>query len=84
MGSSLEELEEEEEDNESVASGIGVTVPKEGCYEVIGTLKDKSLTKPDFAKEIINVSIFTYGKFPVLDCLISQIWGSVYPIFTYL
>lgn len=50
----MEEVEEEEEDNESIASGAGVTVPKDGCYEIIGTLKDKTLPKPDFAKEIIE------------------------------
>ena len=56
MGASLEEIEEEEEDAESVASGVP-TPTKEGCYEIIGTLKDKANPKPDFVKEIIDVSI---------------------------
>ena len=55
MGSSLEDLDEEEEDDVSVASGV-ITGPKEGSYEIIGTLKDKNQSKPDFVKEIINVS----------------------------
>lgn len=49
----MEEAEEEEEDNESVASGF--TPPKEGCYEIIATMKDSSLPKPDFVKEVIQV-----------------------------
>ncbi|KAK2150919.1 hypothetical protein LSH36_382g01056 [Paralvinella palmiformis] len=52
VGASLEEAEEEEEDNESVASGF--TPPKEGCYEIIATMKDSSLPKPDFVKEVIQ------------------------------
>ncbi len=60
VGASLEEMEEEEEDNESVASG-GIATPKEGCYEVIGTLKDKSQPKPEFVKEIIDVSYIYMG-----------------------
>ena len=55
VGASLEEIEEEEEDNESVASGI-VSVPKDGCYEIIGTLKDNTSHKPEFVKEVIDVS----------------------------
>ena len=61
VGASLEEIEEEEEDAASVASGdAGPVLPKEGCYEVIGTVKDKHSPKPDFVKELINVSITTY------------------------
>ena len=56
VGASLEEIEDEEEDAASVVSGdLGATLPKEGCYEVIGTVKNKDSRKPDFLKEIINV-----------------------------
>ena len=56
VGASLEEIEDEEEDAASVASGdLGAALPKEGCYEVIGTVKDKNSRKPDFVKELINV-----------------------------
>ena len=56
VGASLEEIEDEEEDAASVASGdLGAALPKEGCYEVIGTVKDKNSRKPDFLKELISV-----------------------------
>ncbi|KAK7104086.1 adenylate kinase 7-like [Littorina saxatilis] len=51
VGASLEEPEEEE-DNASVTSSV-LEIPKEGCYEVIGTLKDREKPKPDFVKELI-------------------------------
>ncbi|XP_059158597.1 adenylate kinase 7-like [Physella acuta] len=50
VGASLEEVEEE--DNQSQTSLFEKT--KEGCYEIVGTLKDKEKPKPDFAKEIIT------------------------------
>ena len=50
----MEDLDEEEEDDGSVASGPA-GVHKEGSYEIIGTLKDKTQSKPDFVKEIIEV-----------------------------
>ncbi|XP_013392761.1 adenylate kinase 7 [Lingula anatina] len=52
VGASLEEMEEEEEDARSVDSAT-LARPKEGCYEIIGTLKNKEAKKPDFVKEII-------------------------------
>ncbi len=56
VGASLEEIEEEEEDAESVASGeAGPVVVKEGCYEVIGTVKNRGAPKPEFVKEVIDV-----------------------------
>ena len=55
VGASLEEGEEEEGDNESVISEI-ISPQKEGCYEIIGTLKNRNAPKPDFVKEIIDVS----------------------------
>merc|ERR1711963_470864 len=51
VGASLEEAEEEE-DNASVTSSV-LDAPKEGCYEVVGTLKDREKPKPDFVKELI-------------------------------
>ena len=53
VGASLEEAEEEE-DNASVTSSV-LDAPKEGCYEVVGTLKDREKPKPDFVKELILV-----------------------------
>lgn len=59
VGASLDEIdEEEEEDNESVTGAV--PPPKEGCYKIIATLKDKSKPKPDFVKEIIDVSACFY------------------------
>lgn len=52
VGASLEEAEEEEGDDVSVTSSI-IEKPKEGCYEIIGTLKDREKPKPDFVKELI-------------------------------
>ena len=53
VGASLEEIEEEEEGEEE---GV-VAPPKEGCFQVIGTVKDKTSPKPPFVKEILNVCI---------------------------
>ena len=53
VGASLEEIEEEEEEEEG-AEALP-TGPKEGCYKVMATLKDKSLPKPKFVHEIIEV-----------------------------
>ncbi|XP_022332900.2 adenylate kinase 7-like [Crassostrea virginica] len=52
VGASLEEPEEEE-DARSTTSSI-ITSPKEGCYEVVGTVKDRDAPKPDFMKEVIK------------------------------
>ena len=69
VGASLEEIEDEEEDVASVVSGdLGATLPKEGCYEIIGTVKDKDSRKPDFLKEIINVSKTCLVLFVFLFC----------------
>lgn len=55
MGASLEEAAED--DAESGKSSE-LEAPKEGCYEIVGTLKDNEKSKPDFMKEIIKVRIF--------------------------
>ncbi|OWF43656.1 adenylate kinase 7-like [Mizuhopecten yessoensis] len=52
VGSSLEEPEEED-DAMSTTSSIPL-INKEGCYEVVGTLKDREAPKPDYVKEIIQ------------------------------
>lgn len=53
VGASLEEVEEEE-DAQSVDSSF-VPGPKEGCYEIVGTVKDKDQQKPSFVKELVQV-----------------------------
>ena len=55
VGSSLEDIDDEEEETASIDSGV-IPPPKEGCYEIIGTLKDPTVKKPEGVKEIINVS----------------------------
>ncbi|XP_064601852.1 adenylate kinase 7-like [Liolophura sinensis] len=52
VGASLEEAEEEE-DAKSVDSSF-VPGSKEGCYEIVGTVKDKDQQKPSFVKELIQ------------------------------
>ncbi|KAK3753134.1 hypothetical protein RRG08_024412 [Elysia crispata] len=51
VGASLEEAEDEEDDR-SVSSSI-MEKTREGCYEIVGTVKDREKPKPDFAKELI-------------------------------
>lgn len=55
VGASLEEPEEED-DAKSTDSII--PPPKEGCYEVVGTTKERgqNVNKPDYVKELVNVS----------------------------
>ena len=64
VGASLEEGEDEE-DNASVTSSV-LDTPKEGCYEVVGTLKDREKPKPEFVKELILVSS-RLGNMLVID-----------------
>ncbi|XP_060581787.1 adenylate kinase 7-like [Ruditapes philippinarum] len=53
VGASLEEPEEED-DAKSTDSFI--PPPKEGCYEIVGTTKEKgpNVQKPDYVKELVN------------------------------
>ena len=53
----LDDMEEEEgEESESLTGGeLGIQGKREGCYEIIGTLKDKTNPKPEFVKEVIQV-----------------------------
>ncbi|XP_077994074.1 adenylate kinase 7-like [Glandiceps talaboti] len=52
VGASLEEIEEEE-DEKSIDSDV-LLPAKEGTYEVVGTVKDVNITKPEWAKDIIT------------------------------
>ncbi|KAL5008400.1 hypothetical protein ScPMuIL_013981 [Solemya velum] len=53
VGASLEEPEEEE-DAKSTDSAFNEPTKKEGCYEVVGTMKSKDGTVPLFVKEAIK------------------------------
>lgn len=53
VGVLLEELEEED-DVRLIISFIIVFL-KEGCYEVVGIVKDRDVLKLDFMKEVIKV-----------------------------
>uniref|UniRef100_A0A452IK01 Uncharacterized protein n=1 Tax=Gopherus agassizii TaxID=38772 RepID=A0A452IK01_9SAUR len=60
VGASLEEVGEEEEEEEvEIMSAIDVTLskPKEGAYQIVGTLSKAQSMKPDFAQE--TYTIFT-------------------------
>ena len=54
MGASLNEGEEEEEGAEEEQKFQDFIV-KEGCYEIIGTVKDSTFQKPKFIKEVLQV-----------------------------
>ena len=49
-------LEEPEEDDDIKSNDSYIPPPKEGCYEIVGTTKDRSAEKPDCVKELTNVS----------------------------
>ncbi|CAG5133899.1 unnamed protein product, partial [Candidula unifasciata] len=67
IGASLESPEEDD-DIKSVSSSIeGKT--KEGCYEIVGTVKNTEKAKSDFAKEIIQATS-TNPKSLFSDCSI--------------
>ncbi|TFK15890.1 psychosine receptor [Platysternon megacephalum] len=59
VGASLEEVgEEEEEEEDEIMSAIDVTFskPKEGVYQIVGTLSKAQSIKPDFAQETYTIS----------------------------
>jgi hypothetical protein len=66
VGASLEEPEEED-DARSTTSSI-IAAPKEGCYEVVGTVKDREAPKPDFMKEVIKVTEIIYIQCELRIC----------------
>ncbi|XP_043372284.1 adenylate kinase 7 isoform X3 [Dermochelys coriacea] len=60
-GASLEEVgeeEEEEEEEDEIMAVIDVTLskPKEGAYQIVGTLSKAQSMKPDFAQETYRIS----------------------------
>lgn len=59
VGASLEEVAEEEEEEDEGRSAVEISPlkPKEGIYQVVGTLSQETSTKPDFAVEAYGVSI---------------------------
>ena len=52
VGSTAEE--DEANDDESQASGQP-QIPKENCYEVVGTLQDSSQHKPEWVEDVFEV-----------------------------
>jgi len=55
IGASLNEIEEEEEAETEVDEESKITLPVEGTYKIIGTLKNKANPKPSFVEEIVAV-----------------------------
>jgi len=51
----LNEIEEEEEAEAEAEEETKITLPVEGTYKIIGTLKNKENTKPAFVEEIVEV-----------------------------
>nr|XP_028572015.1 adenylate kinase 7 isoform X1 [Podarcis muralis] len=58
VGASLEEVAEEEEEEDEGRSAVEISPlkPKEGIYQVVGTLSQETSTKPDFAVEAYGTS----------------------------
>ncbi|KAM6256114.1 adenylate kinase 7 isoform 2-T2 [Spheniscus humboldti] len=56
VGASLESTEEEEEEDENNSAAEVSSRPKEGVYQVVGTLSKPESTKPCFAEETYAVS----------------------------
>ena len=55
IGASLNEIEEEEEAETEADDESKITVPVEGTYKIIGTLKNTENPQPAFVEEIISV-----------------------------
>ncbi|XP_030340361.1 adenylate kinase 7 isoform X2 [Strigops habroptila] len=56
VGASLESIEEEEEKDEDNSAAEVSSKPKEGVYQIVGTLSKPESTKPSFAEETYSVS----------------------------
>ena len=52
-------LEEPEEEDDAKSTDSFIPPPKEGCYEIVGTTKERgpNVQKPEFVKELVNVCI---------------------------
>ncbi|PKK31712.1 adenylate kinase 7 [Columba livia] len=56
VGASLESTEEEEAEDENKSAVEVSSMPKEGVYQIVGTLSEPESTKPYFAEETYAVS----------------------------
>ncbi|XP_070787647.1 adenylate kinase 7 isoform X2 [Pituophis catenifer annectens] len=70
VGAALEEIAEEEEEDEEGRSVVetGPPKPKEGIYQIVGTLSQAENTKPDFAMEIYTTTFRDELLIHMLEC----------------
>ncbi|XP_051477206.1 adenylate kinase 7 [Apus apus] len=68
VGASLESTEEEEEEDENNSAAAISSRPKEGVYQIVGTLSNPENTKPHFAEEIYAVSSRNELLSHLLEC----------------
>ncbi|KFM08613.1 Adenylate kinase 7, partial [Aptenodytes forsteri] len=68
VGASLESPEEEEEEDENNSATEVSSRPKEGVYQVVGTLSKPESTKPCFAEETYAVSSRKELPKSLLEC----------------
>jgi len=55
IGASLSEIVEEEEAETELDDESRITLPVEGTYKIIGTLKNKTNPKPAYVEELVEV-----------------------------
>ncbi|NXP09714.1 KAD7 kinase, partial [Thinocorus orbignyianus] len=70
VGASLESTGEEEEEDENNSAAEVSSKPKEGVYQVVGTLSKSESTKPHFAEEVYAVSSQEQLLSHLLECKI--------------
>ncbi|KAG8126468.1 hypothetical protein E2320_021799, partial [Naja naja] len=70
VGASLEEIAEEEEEDEEGRSVVetGPPKPREGIYQIVGTLSQPENTKPDFAIEVYTTTSRDELLVHMLEC----------------